>query len=55
MKAKVLKQFIDKHSGEIHKQGETINISQERYDEILSVGPLVEKIKESKKPKKAAE
>lgn len=44
MKAKVLKQFRDKHTGELHKEGATIIISRECFDEILTVGPLVEAI-----------
>lgn len=53
MKAKVLKQFRDKHTGELHKEGATITISRERFEEILTVGPLVECIKTGKanKPK----
>ena len=52
MKAKVLKQFRDKHTGELHKEGTTIEVSRERLDEILSVappvGPLVKAIKTGK-------
>lgn len=53
MKAKVLKQFRDKHTGELHKEGAMLNISRERFEEILTVGPLVEAIKTGKanKPK----
>lgn len=53
MKAKVLKQFRDKHTGELHKEGTTITVSKERLEEILTVGPLVEPIKTGKanKPK----
>lgn len=53
MKAKVLKKFKDKHSGKIHNAGDTIIISKERYAEILTVAPLVEEIKETKKTKAA--
>ena len=53
MKAKVLSRFKDKHSGEIHKEGEIITLSKERYEEILTVAPLVEKIEEPKRKKKA--
>ena len=49
MKAKVLKSFRDKHSGEIYKVGKTLNISRERFEEILTVGPLVKEIKIEKK------
>lgn len=55
MKAKVLKRFKDKYSGEIHKEGETITISKERYKEILKVAPLVEEVKDTKKAQTAAE
>lgn len=55
MKAKVLKQFRDKHSGEIHKEGATITISKDRYREILTVGPLVEEIKNVKRSDPAAD
>jgi len=46
MKAKVLQNFRDKNSGEIHKKGAVITISKKRFAEILTVGNLVEEIKE---------
>lgn len=49
MKAKVLKKFIDKHNGKIYKVGSVINISKERYAEILEVDKLVEEVKTTKK------
>ena len=49
MKAKVLKEFIDKHNGKTHKAGSIITISKERYAEILEVGKLVEEVKTTKK------
>lgn len=52
MKAKVLKLFKDKHSGELHQKGTTITISKERYEEILSVGPFVEALKTGKTKEK---
>ncbi len=48
MKAKVLREFRDKHSGKIHKAGDTLTISKERFNEILAVAPLVEEIKKEK-------
>jgi hypothetical protein len=48
MKAKVLREFKDKHSVRIHKAGDTLTISKERFNEILSVAPLVEEIKKEK-------
>ena len=53
MKAKVLSRFKDKHNGKIHEPGEILTISKERFEEILTVAPLVEKIAEPKKQKKA--
>lgn len=55
MKAKVLKPFRDKYSGEIHQAGSTITVSRDRYAEILTKGPLVEEIKTTKKPLESAE
>lgn len=49
MKAKVLKSFRDKHSGEIYKAGKILTVSQKRFEEILTVGPLVEEVKIEKK------
>ncbi len=54
MKAKVLKPFKDKYSGEYYKEGDTITVSKERYEEILTVGNLVKEIKTAKKPKETA-
>jgi hypothetical protein len=54
MKAKVLKQFKDKYSGKVYKQGDVITVSKERYAEILTVGKLVEEVKTAKKPKETA-
>lgn len=48
MKAKVLARFKDKHSGKIHKEGDILTISKERFNEILSVAPLVEEVKKDK-------
>lgn len=49
MKAKVLKRFKDKYSGRIYRVDEVITISKERFEEILTVGPLVEKVETKKK------
>lgn len=55
MKAKVLREFRDKHSGNTYQKGEIITVSRERFDEILKTAPLVEEVKEAKKAKNAAE
>lgn len=49
MKAKVLKRFKDKYSGKVYKVDEIITISKERFEEILTVAPLVEKVETKKK------
>lgn len=46
MKVKVLKKFIDKHSGEIHEEGKFLTVSKERFEEILKAGNFVEEITE---------
>ena len=63
MKVKVLKKFIDKHTGKVHepsKKGTFLTITKERYEEIISVDEgLVEVVAdevpaEKKTTKKAA-
>lgn len=49
MKAKVLRRFKDKYSGKVYKVGEVITISKDRFEEILIVAPLVEKVETKKK------
>lgn len=49
MKAKVLRRFKDKYSGKVYKAGEVITISKERFEEILTVANLVEKVETKKK------
>lgn len=57
MKVKVIKKFIDKHTGELHKptkEGTFLTISKERFEEIKKVdATLVEEVVEEKTPKKA--
>jgi len=57
MKVKVIKDFRDKYTKKLHKTGEELEITKERYEEINSTahGILVEKVegnKVQKKPKK---
>ena len=50
MKVRVIRDFYDKANDEVlRKAGDEMVISQERYDEILSVGDFVEEIKEESK------
>lgn len=48
MKVVVLRKFLDKYTGEIHKPGNVLEITEERFEEILKVGKLVEKVSEEK-------
>ena len=55
MKAKVLKQFKDKYTGELYKVGAILDIPEKRFKEILKIAPLVEAVEETEgKPKKKA-
>jgi|GEM_PF-3846709 len=47
MKVKVLRRFNDKHENVIHAVGKVIEVTEERYKEILSVEgePIVEILK----------
>ena len=46
MKVKVLKDFKDKYTGKRHTAGETITVSKDRFEEILTVDTLVEAVAE---------
>lgn len=48
MKVVVLRKFLDKYTGEIHKPDDVLEITEERFEEILKVGKLVEKVSEEK-------
>ena len=48
MRAKVLRTFKDKYSGKTYEVGQTITVTKERFEEILTVGNLVEKIEKPK-------
>lgn len=49
MKAKVLRKFRDKYTGKIHNPGDIIIVSTERFEEIVALAPLVEKVEIKKK------
>lgn len=53
MKAKVIRTFRDKHTNELRVEGEIINITKKRYEEILKTAPLVTEHKEEKADKAA--
>lgn len=44
MKVKVIRKFRDKYTGELYGKGAVIEITEERYKEIMSVGKFVFKI-----------
>lgn len=52
MKVKVLTSFRDKNTKTIHQVGEVLEVTEERFKEILSVGKFVSKIEEKKKDDK---
>ena len=46
MKAKVLKRFKDKHTGEVYRPGTIITVNKKRFAEILETVKLVEEYTE---------
>ncbi|AKL96628.1 hypothetical protein CACET_c31840 [Clostridium aceticum] len=57
MKAKVTRNFRDKNTKKLHRAGEEITISEERYEEInsTSLGGFIEEIREETDPKVSKE
>lgn len=49
MKVKVIKSFIDKHTGKVHDLNEVFNVTDDRYKEIEKVGHFVEKVADTEK------
>ena len=47
MKARVIKEFINKHIQEFHAVGDEISLTAERYAEIEKAGPYVSVIEQS--------
>lgn len=50
MRVKVTHRFYDRHTRKIHRVGEEMTITQERYEEIMSVGAFVRVIDENDAP-----
>lgn len=44
MKVKVTRKFNDRHTNVLHRRGDVLEISQERYEEIMRVGAFVMQI-----------
>ena len=53
MKVKVIEEFRDRHTGELRRIGDILDITAEREKEILSVGRLVERVTGSAARKKS--
>lgn len=51
MKVKVIKEFVDIHTGELHKVGSSFDCDSKRFSEIMKSGAFVEVIPESKTKK----
>lgn len=47
MRAKVIKEFIDRHTEEFHGIGEEVSLTDERFAEIEKAGRYVEKIEKN--------
>ncbi len=52
MKVRVTNDFIDRHTGDLHKAGEIMEVTKKRLNEIKSAGEFVETINETKITKK---
>lgn len=50
MKVRVKAEFKDKHTGEIHKIGEELELSAWRINEIIQVGDLIELVEQTGRP-----
>ena len=46
MKVKVIKEFVDIHTGELHTVGSSFDCGHRRYDEIKASGNYVEPVAE---------
>ena len=55
MKVKVLKEFIDKNTRELHTVGSSFSCDENRLKEIQKAGDFVEVVPERKKEAKASE
>ncbi len=47
MKIKVVTEFIDKYTGELHLLGEEMEVSVQRVNEILSAGTFISIVEEA--------
>lgn len=52
MKVKVIREFMDKHTNELHEVGSVFDVTAKRLKEIQSVGDFVQEVKEDKSDEK---
>ena len=52
MKVKVIKEFVDRHTKELHTVGSSFDCDKARYSEIKASGNYVEPVIETVKAKK---
>jgi len=55
MKVKVTAEFNDKHTGELHKTGDILDLHIQRINEILTVGSFIELVEQSEPEEEEAE
>ena len=55
MKIRVISEFIDKHTKELHPKDAVLFVSEERFSEIKKAGDFVELINEESQEEKPAE
>ena len=54
MKVKVIKEFVDIHTGELRTVGSSFSCGEKRFKEIQDAGSFVEKVDEEAPKTKAA-
>lgn len=52
MKVKVIREFVDRHTDDLHPVGEVFDVTAKRLKEIQDAGDYVQEVKEDK-PEKA--
>lgn len=55
MKVKVTAEFNDKHTGELHRSGDILDLNIQRINEILTVGNFIELVEQSEPEKEQTE
>lgn len=55
MKARVVKEYIDKYTQELHAVGDEVSLTDERFAEITKAGRYVEEMKQDEESAEKAE